>query len=79
MAVPLKKSFYQEFTDLVERHKFVDWAFVGRTVDSNMDSFWDAGTGKDVVADRERIDVLSAEMDRLRLSMLLRTTPAKKV
>ena len=73
-----KQDFYEAFQTLMERYGFVDWAVVCRKVDSDTDSFWEAGTGESIVGDRERTDVLYAEMDRLKLSMILRTTPKSK-
>jgi len=72
-----KRLLYKAFGDLMESYGIVDWAFVGRKVDGEIDSFWDAGTGKDAVGDLERTDVLHSEMERLQFDMLLRTTPKR--
>jgi len=79
MAKEKKKTFVSAFSDLMDRYNIVDWGFVGRKVDSEIDSFWEAGTGKDPVGDRERVNVLHSEMERLQFDMICRTTPKRQV
>ena len=74
-----KKDFYEAFKDLMNRYGFVDWAVACRKVDSTMDSFWEAGTGGNPISDRERANMLYAEMGRLQLSVMLCTTPKHKL
>jgi len=74
-AVVGTQPFHEAFTNLMERYGYVDWAVVVRKVDSDMDAFWEAGTGKSVVGDRERADVLYAEIGRLQATIIAATTP----
>jgi hypothetical protein len=74
-----KRDFYEAFKDLMNSYGFVDWAVACRKVDSNMDSFWEAGTGQNPISDRERANMLYAEMGRLQLSVMLCTTPKHKL
>lgn len=78
MGDVVKKPFADAFNDMMELYGVADFAFVGRKVDGEIDGFWVAGIGNDVIGDRERADVLYAEMNRLSVDMLVRTTPRNR-
>lgn len=70
-----KRPFQEALDDLMERYDIVDYAFVGRTIMGEVESCWVAGTGKDIVSDRERANMLHSEMERLQVDLIVRTTP----
>ncbi len=71
----VRKAFIQALDDLMEAYGIADYAVVARTVTGDLDCTWVAGTGKDTISDRERSNVLYAEMARLQLDLLARTMP----
>jgi len=78
MASTVKeRSFPDAINDFLEGKEIVDFAFVGRRLNGELESLWVAGSGKDVVGDRERADYIAAELDRLKIDLLIRTLPHK--
>lgn len=71
-----KKPFMKAFEELCDLYGIVDFAVVGREVDGTARKFWFAGSGKkeDMVGDFERISILVAELERLKIDMIVRST-----
>lgn len=63
-------GFFKAVDDLMERFQVADYALVARGVDGEMRSNWIAGTGDNVISDRERGMVLYGEMAMLQYSII---------
>ena len=72
-----KRTFGQALDDLMDSYGRVDYAVVAKTVDGHIDATWMAGTGNDPISDRERANVLHAEMERLQMDLMIRTMPSQ--
>lgn len=65
---PKKPLFHNVFIKLLESYQIADFAFVGVRVDSEKVWLWEAGNNES--GDRDRINVLYAEIARLQNKML---------
>ncbi len=72
MAKESNKSpgFFKAIDDVMERFSVADYAVVARGVDGEMRSNWIAGTGDNIISDRERGMVLYGELALLQASIL---------
>lgn len=63
-------GFFKAVDDLMERFCVADYALVARGVDGEMRSNWIAGTGVDLISDRERAMVLHGELALLQHAII---------
>lgn len=72
-------GFFKAMDDVMERFSVADYAIVARGVDGEMRSNWIAGTGDNIISDRERGMVLYGELALLQASILDRVYGPKPI
>lgn len=70
-----KFTVEQEIEAVLEKHGYVDYAVVVRSVDSITRGFWVAGDGENPSGDRERAGQLYFEMGVMQASLLEHFSP----